>query len=71
MTGELALPGKPGPALARVWAALNSEQRAALLPHLTGGTGGGWIANLLTATGFPIGKTAINDYRRALRQAGV
>lgn len=65
------LPGTPGKAISSVWEALSASERAALLPHLLGGSPADWLARTLTEHGHQIGATTIKDYRRALRQEGV
>ena len=66
-----SLPGTPGKALSALWSRLETIQQQALLPHLLGDTSAQWLAETLTAKGYPIGRTTIKDYRRALREQGV
>lgn len=64
------LPGKPGPALAGIWAQLGQEARTALLPHLLADTSADWLSSTLCKHGHYVSATTIRTYRRALRQEG-
>lgn len=64
------LPGTPKPALRAVLEALNPAEAQALLPHLLGDTGAGWVAETLTRHGHRISKTSILEFRRSIRQTG-
>jgi len=63
----LALPGTPGPALSALWRLLSGPEKAALLPHLLGGTSSEWLAATLHAAGYQLSSTSIKKYRRELR----
>ncbi len=60
------LPGTPGPTLTGVLEALTPAERAALVPHLLGGTSAEWLSLTLTEYGHRISATTIKTYRRSL-----
>lgn len=66
-----ALPGTPGPSLARIWGELDEETRRALGPHLLGETSADWLSAVLKKYGHAVSASTVRTYRRALRQAGV
>ncbi|MEU7905909.1 hypothetical protein [Actinoplanes sp. NPDC049118] len=60
------LPGTPGPKLRDAWTAMNTDMRAAFLPHLVGGTSADYLADWLTRNGTPVSASTIRTYRRTL-----
>ncbi|WP_394615861.1 hypothetical protein JNUCC0626_40015 [Lentzea sp. JNUCC 0626] len=65
------LPGTPGRTLNALWDSLDDTQRAALRPHLLGGTSADWLAELLREAGRAVSASTIRTYRRALHQKEV
>lgn len=60
------LPGRPPHVLQAAYGALEPALRAALLPHLLGGTGADRVSGWLREAGHPVGATSIKNYRRSL-----
>lgn len=65
----LDLPGTPPPALRRSYGALTGSQRAAVRPHLLGGTSADYLADWFRRAGAPVGATTLKTYRRSLKGA--
>lgn len=68
----MSLPGKPGPTLEAIHAALADDERAALVQSLVESpTPAEAISAVLAANGYAVSASTIRTYRRALRREGV
>ncbi|MFJ7202071.1 hypothetical protein ACIQWR_00840 [Streptomyces sp. NPDC098789] len=62
------LPGRPGPRLQAVWAALTPVEREAFERHLLQGTAAEDLVWILDRYGHRVSASTIRTYRRRLRQ---
>ncbi|KPC89326.1 hypothetical protein ADL35_02505 [Streptomyces sp. NRRL WC-3753] len=68
----MTLPGKPGPTLEAIYAALGDDEREVVAQVLVDSPlTAEAIAAVLTANGHPVSASTIRTYRRALRREGV
>ncbi|AFU62021.1 hypothetical protein SEA_BROPLEASE_43 [Streptomyces phage BroPlease] len=68
----MTLPGRPGPRLEAIHAALADEEKAALVQALVeSATPAEVISAILAQNGHPVSASTIRTYRRSLRREGV
>ncbi|MFI7315503.1 hypothetical protein [Streptomyces venezuelae] len=62
------LPGRPGPRLQAIWAALDKAEREAFERHLMNDTAAEDLVWILDRYGHRVSASTIRTYRRRLRQ---